>query len=156
MAIFNGRCSSRGGRRTRRMMPRRGGIVNRDECRSAGRRSEHDRQKTFGRCGVVSLATIDHESLSRPPMSMFHPKSIGLFALAVVLLGSGAAAFHPAAGEKYQLRAYRGIRHRVEQHGERDAAVTIHYFFLDDARHAGWFASKIYSDFALTSGNRVT
>jgi len=61
----------------------------------------------------------------------------------------------PAAAGTYRQRGYGGIRHWVEQRGTGDSQVTLHRFHLDDAEHAVWFASKIYSDFALTSGNTV-
>ena len=56
-------------------------------------------------------------------------------------------------GDTFQLRAYRGVRHSVEESGTGNNQVTIHRFVLDDAQHAQWFASKIYDDYTLTKGN---
>jgi len=73
------------------------------------------------------------------------------------LLAQHASPTGPSAqtGDTYQLRAYRGVRHTVELRGSVGGEVTVHRFILDDARHAVWFASKIYSDYALTFGNTV-
>ncbi len=74
-----------------------------------------------------------------------------------------AAAFFttpPNAGAddfrgEFHLRGYRGIRQESQRLGEASAAIVVHRFVFDDARHAQWFVSKLYADFALTQGNRV-
>ena len=93
-------------------------------------------------------------------MDLTLPQSLRAFLVALVALaGVCRAADQAAAGtppiQSYQLRGYHGIRHRVEQTGAGDDAVTLHRFTLDDAEHAGWFASKIYNDFVLTAGNSL-
>jgi hypothetical protein len=95
-------------------------------------------------------------------MDLLLSKPIHLFLLALTALATAGRAADQAPGaasaelQSYQLRGYRGIRHSTEQLGAGDDAVTLHRFTLDDAEHAGWFVSKLYSDFALTSGNSVT
>jgi len=71
--------------------------------------------------------------------------------MALAAAGVNLPAQDSPSGDTFQLRAYRGVRHTVEQ----NAGVTVHRFFLDDAEHARWFASKIYSDYSLTLGNTV-
>jgi hypothetical protein len=88
------------------------------------------------------------------------PQSFRVFLVVLGALAAtcGAADQPPVAPhgpQSYELRGYRGIRHSIEQIGDGDGAVTVHHFRLDDAEHAGWFASKIYSDFALTVGNTL-
>lgn len=89
---------------------------------------------------------------------MNQKKLLVLATIAIVLLVNHKGIADPVTmsstetANSFQLRAYRGVRHMVEQRNQ----VTIHHFILDDTQHAGWFASKIYSDFALTVGNTLT
>ena len=55
----------------------------------------------------------------------------------------------------FQLRGYRGIQHRSKLLGTAPTAVAVHSLVFDDATHAQWFVSKLYSDFALSQGNAV-
>jgi hypothetical protein len=57
--------------------------------------------------------------------------------------------------EEFHLRGYRGIRHQGTFVGTGPDAVALHRFAFDDATHAQWFVSKLYSDFALSRGNAV-
>jgi len=54
--------------------------------------------------------------------------------------------------EAFHLRGYRGIQHRNKLLGEAPKAVAVHSLVFDDATHAQWFVSKLYSDFALSQG----
>ena len=92
--------------------------------------------------------------------------SIGLSALAAALPGSHARAADPVStsaenssstsGRDFRLRGYGGVRHDIEQRGAGENEVTVHHFVLDDPQRAGWFTSKIFSDFTLTVGNKLT
>jgi hypothetical protein len=89
-----------------------------------------------------------------------HYPGARLGVIACLLLGLLAAALaaDPASssgGEQYLLRGYRDVRHTVEQRGVLPRQVVLHRFSFDDPEHAGWFASKIYSDLELTQGNTV-
>ncbi|MFZ2654588.1 MAG: LamG-like jellyroll fold domain-containing protein [Victivallales bacterium] len=57
--------------------------------------------------------------------------------------------------ENYSLRGYRGFTHSVETKGNDHKAVVIHRFKFEDAGRASVFVSKIFSDYELTSGNRL-
>lgn len=74
-----------------------------------------------------------------------------------------AAAFFiapPTAGAgdldgEFHLRGYRGIRQESQTLGDASAPVVVHRFTFEDARHAQWFVSKLFGDFALSQGNRL-
>jgi hypothetical protein len=53
------------------------------------------------------------------------------------------------------LRGYRDVRYTSESRGAGVAAVMVHRFTFGQPERAGWFVSKLYSDFELTSGNAV-
>ena len=60
------------------------------------------------------------------------------------------------APKSYRLRGFRGLRHIVAHQVGDQPSTSVHRFTLDDSQRAKWFASKIYSDFALTLGNKTT
>jgi hypothetical protein len=82
---------------------------------------------------------------------------IAFIASLLLLLGGTICPADPASNpaESFELRGYGVVRQSIEQLGGGTKVVTVHRFVLSDAEHAGCFASKIYSDFALTAGNTV-
>ena len=66
-----------------------------------------------------------------------------------------ATAGQDAPPGEFHLRGYRGIRHQSKRLGEGPGEVAVHNLIFDDATHARWFVSKLYSDFALSQGIRL-
>jgi len=66
-----------------------------------------------------------------------------------------ALAGHDDTAGEYHLRGYRTIRRQSQQIGQGEAAVSIDRLTLDDATHAQWFVSKLFSDFELSQDNAI-
>ena len=81
-----------------------------------------------------------------------------LVATVQLILVAGTIMFSVScaqAGEQYALRGYRQFSHAATTQGADSKAVTIHTFTFKDPARAVIFASKIYSDYELTFGNKL-
>jgi hypothetical protein len=87
-------------------------------------------------------------------------RSLSRCCYAAVLVAAALFTTPPNAGAddlrgEFQLRGYRGIRHESQRLGDGAGAIVVHRFLFDDARHAQWFVSKLYTDFSLSRGNNA-
>ncbi|MDD5198226.1 MAG: beta-galactosidase trimerization domain-containing protein [Terrimicrobiaceae bacterium] len=58
-------------------------------------------------------------------------------------------------GQPFALRGYRHFGHSAATRGSGSTAVTIHKFTFEDPSRAVIFASKIFSDYELSVGNKI-
>ena len=83
------------------------------------------------------------------------PRGLLLPVVCLCFAGAPHAGAEQAVAQGYNLRGYGAFSHREETVGKPPTTVALHRFTFADAGHAAIFASKIFSDFELTSGNRI-
>ncbi len=89
------------------------------------------------------------------PNRFFSRCCYAAFLAAAALFAASASAGADDLDGQFHLRGYRGIRHESQRLGEASSAIVVHRFVFDDARHAQWFVSKLYADFAMSRGSSV-
>lgn len=78
-----------------------------------------------------------------------------LLAAGLPLLAAGWLAASPSSDTHYALRGYRHITEIIDSQGST-SPVQVRTFVFESPERAAIFASKIFSDYELTTGNTVT